>query len=131
MAIELTMLGYATGLLIVLVLIQAVAGVRGQGLMPLANSRDGLAQPAGFHARALRVVNNHREGLTIFAPLALIAVLAHHTNSTTAMGAQLFAVSRAAHAALYLLGVPVIRPLVWGVGLAGTVMVGLGAMGLA
>jgi uncharacterized MAPEG superfamily protein len=127
MSVELTMLAYAAGLLLVLVLIQATVGVQAQGLMPIAGPRDNLPAPKPFQARTKRVVDNHREGLTIFAPLVLIAAVAHISNPSTVLGAQLFFYSRAAHAVLYLAGVPFVRPLAWGVGLAGTVMV-LGAV---
>ena len=131
MSVELTMLAYSAGLLLVLILIQATAGIRSVGLVPLANSRDGLPPPQGFHARALRCVDNHREGLTIFAPLVLVAALAHVSSGTTVLGAQLFFYSRVAHAVLYLAGVPMIRPLAWAVGLAGTIMIFLALMGWA
>ncbi|BCW89150.1 hypothetical protein sos41_23060 [Alphaproteobacteria bacterium SO-S41] len=123
MTIELTMLAYSVALLIVLVLIQANVGVMAQGLTPLANSRDGLPPPSGFHARMKRVVDNHREGLTMFAPLALIAAQQGISTSTTVLGAQLFFYSRVVHALLYTFGVPMVRPLAWVVGLAGTVMI--------
>lgn len=130
MTVELTMLTYATALLLVLVLFQATVGVRSQGAIPLANSRDGLPAPTGFHARMLRVVDNHREGLTLFAPLVLIAAAADIHNSWTVLGAQLFFYSRLVHAILYVLGVPFVRPLVWVVGLVGTVFVLLAILGI-
>jgi uncharacterized MAPEG superfamily protein len=130
MTTELTMLAYAVALLIVLVFIQANAGIRSKGLMPLANSRDGLTPAEGFHARMLRVVDNHREGLTIFAPVVLAAALANVHNSWTVLGAQLFFWSRLAHAVIYITGLPMIRPLAWAVGLVGTVMVLLALLGL-
>ena len=123
MTVELTMLAYSVVLLLVLVLIQANAGVMAQGLTPLANSRDGLPPPSGFHARMKRVVDNHREGLTMFAPLVLIAAQQGISTSTTVLGAQLFFYSRVVHALLYIFGVPMVRPLAWVVGLAGTVMI--------
>lgn len=119
MTIELTMLVWSTALLLVLVVVQAVSGVRAQGLVPLANARDGLPTPTGFHARMLRVVDNHREGLTIFAPLVLVASVAGVQTALTALGAQLFFYSRVAHAIVYVLGLPLIRPLIWSVGLTG------------
>jgi uncharacterized MAPEG superfamily protein len=129
MTVELTMLAYSAALLFVLVVVQALIGIRSQGLMPLANARDNLPAPTGLHARALRCVDNHREGLTIMAPLVLIAGVAHISNSNTVLGTQLFFYARVVHAALYLTGVPMIRPLSWAVGVAGTVMVFLGLMG--
>ena len=45
MSVELNMLVYSTALLLVLVLIQATAGVQAQGLQPMAGSRDDLPPP--------------------------------------------------------------------------------------
>jgi uncharacterized MAPEG superfamily protein len=131
MPIELTMLAYSVALLFVLVIIQANAGVMAQGLTPLANSRDGLPPPSGFHARMKRVVDNHREGLMMFAPLALIAAQQGISTSTTVLGAQLFFYSRVVHALLYIFGVPMVRPLAWAVGLVGTVMIFLAILKIA
>ena len=127
MTIELTMLAYSTALLLVLVHIPATAGVMSNGLGPMAGSRDDLPAPKPFAARARRVVDNHREGLTIFAPLVLIAAVAQVHTEVTALAAQIFFAARVAHAGLYLLGVPLVRPAAWAVGLAATLMM-LGAV---
>jgi uncharacterized MAPEG superfamily protein len=123
MSVELSMLVYSTALLILLVLIQATVGVQAQGLQPMAGPRDDLPEPKPFQARTKRVVDNHREGLTMFAPLVLVAALAHVSNSWTVLGAELFFWSRIVHAGLYLAGVPMVRPLAWVVGLVGILMV--------
>jgi len=130
MTIELQMLVYSTALLIVLVLAQAVTGVSSAGLMPLVGPRDNLPPPKTFHARMLRVVDNHREGLTMFAPLVLVLALAQISNQWTQFGAQLFFYSRVVHAVLYIAAVPLVRPLAWTVGVVGTVMMLLAALGL-
>jgi uncharacterized MAPEG superfamily protein len=130
MGVELHMLVYSTALLIVLVLIQATAGVLAQGLKPMAGPRDDLPEPKPFQARTKRVVDNHREGLTMFAPLVLVAALAHVTSPLTVLGAQVFFYSRVAHAALYLVGAPMVRPLVWAIGLAGMLMILAALLGL-
>ncbi len=117
------MLVYATALLIALVLIQAGAGVAAQGAAAMGGPRDNLPPPKPFQARTKRVVDNHREGLTIFAPLILAAAVAGISNSWTILGAQLFFYSRVVHAILYLFGVPLIRPLAFAVGLVGIFMV--------
>jgi len=129
MSVELTMLAYSVGLLFILILIQAIAGIRKQGLMPLANARDDLPPKGVFQARAGRVVDNHREGLTLFAPLILIAAIAGVSTPLTVMGAQLFFAARVAHAVLYLFGIPLIRPLAWAAGITGTIMVFAAVMG--
>lgn len=123
MSVELQMLAWSAALLIVLVLVQALAGLQAQGFMPLAGPRDDLPPAKKFQARMLRVVDNHREGLTMFAPLVLIAAFAQISNQWTVLGAQLFFYSRAVHAVLYIAGVPIVRPLAWTIGLIGTLMV--------
>jgi uncharacterized MAPEG superfamily protein len=128
--IELLMLALSVGLLFVLVLIQASAGTSAQGLMTMANSRDNLGPMSVWQARTKRVVDNHREGLIMFAPLVLIAAQLDLSNWMTVWGAQLFFYSRVAHAVVYLAGIPMIRPLFWGVGIAGTVMVFLALFGI-
>ena len=131
MNVELTMLTYSVALLFVLILVQATVGVRAQGLTPMAGPRDNLGEPTPFQGRMKRVVDNHREGLILFAPLALIAAVTHTTSPMIVLGAQLFFYSRLVHAALYVFGVPMVRPLAWAVGIVGTVMVFLGIMHLA
>ena len=78
-----------------------------------------------------RVVDNHREGLTLFAPLVLIAAVTHTTSPTIVLGSQLFFYARVVHAALYVFGVPLVRPLAWAAGIAGTAMVFLGILHVA
>ena len=123
MSVELSMLVYSVALLFILIVIQAISGVLAQGLSEMAGSRDNLPEPKPFQARMKRVVDNHREGLTLFAPLVLVAAFVQISNHWTVLGAQLFFYARAAHAALYLIGVPWVRPLAWAIGIVGTVMV--------
>jgi uncharacterized MAPEG superfamily protein len=131
MTVELTMLVYSVALLFVLILVQAAAGVLAQGLPEMAGSRDGLPEPKPFQARTKRIVDNHREGLALFAPLVLVAALAHVSTPTTVLGAQLFFYARIAHALLYVTGVPWVRPLAWGAGIVGTVMIFAALVGWA
>ena len=130
MTTEMTMLTYAVALLIILVVIQAAAGVQAQGAMTMANNRDNLPEPKTFQARTKRIVDNHREGLTMFAPLVLVAAFMNLSNSWTVLGAQLFFYGRVAHAIIYLAGWPLIRPLAWTVSMAGTVLVLLALLGI-
>jgi uncharacterized MAPEG superfamily protein len=124
------MLAYSIALLVALVLFQASVGVRAKGAIPLAGHRDDIGPATGFHARMLRVVDNHREGITMFAPVVLIAAAINLHNSWTVLGAQLFFYSRLVHAILYVTGIPLVRPLFWAIGLAGTVMILLAILGI-
>ena len=130
MSMELTMLALSVALLFVLVLIQATAGTQAQGLMKMANARDDLGPPSVWQARTKRCVDNHREGLIMFAPLVLIAAHMDISNTMTVWGAQLFFYSRVAHAVTYLAGLPYIRPVFWSVGIVGTIMVFLALFGI-
>ena len=130
MSIELTMLALSVALLFVLIIIQAVAGTQAQGAMTMANSRDNLGPPSVWQARTKRVVDNHREGLMLFAPLVLIAAHQGISTTLTVLGAQLFFYSRVAHAVVYLLGLPYIRPIFWLIGMIGTVMIFLALFGI-
>jgi uncharacterized MAPEG superfamily protein len=130
MSIELTMLALSVALLFVLVVIQAAAGTQAQGVMNMANARDNLGPPSVWQARTKRCVDNHREGLILFAPLALIAAHQDISTTMTVWGAQLFFYSRVAHAVVYLAGLPYIRPLFWSVGIVGTIMMFLALFGI-
>ena len=123
MTVELSMLVYSVVLLVCLITIQASAGVIAQGLVPMAGPRDNLGDPSPFQARSKRVVDNHREGLLIFAPLVLVASLAGVSTDLTVLGAQLFFFSRVAHALLYLAGIPWLRPVAWAIGIAGCILI--------
>jgi uncharacterized MAPEG superfamily protein len=130
MSTELTMLAHAVALLIVLVFIQANAAVIAHGSKVMAGNRDEMPPPKPFAARAKRTVDNHIEGLAMFAPLVLIAASANISNQWTVLGAQLFFYSRVVHAVLYLVGIPWVRALAWLVGLIGTIMILLSLFGI-
>ena len=130
MSIELTMLCASVALLFVLIVIQAAAGAQAQGAMTMAGNRDHLGPPSIWQARTKRCVDNHREGLLLFAPLILVAAATNTSSELTVWGAQLFFYSRVAHAIVYLAGWPYIRPLFWTAGLIGTIMVFVALMPL-
>jgi uncharacterized MAPEG superfamily protein len=123
MSIELTMLCASVALLFVLVIIQATAGTQAQGALTMAGHRDNLGPPSVWQSRTKRCVDNHREGLILFAPLILIAALTNTSSELTVYGAQMFFYSRVAHAIVYLAGWPYIRPVFWTIGIIGTAMV--------
>jgi uncharacterized MAPEG superfamily protein len=125
MPTEYLMLVGAVGVLFVAIIIQATAGVQAFGVVRMAGARDDVPALSGFAARAKRCVDNHREGLILFAPLILVAGALDQFSPMTALGAQLFFFSRVAHAALYLLGAPWVRPLAWAIGLGGTILIAL------
>lgn len=123
MTVELTMLLYSTLLFFVIILVQAVLGISQNGLAAQAGSRDGLADPNVLRQRLQRLSANMQENLVMFAGVVLIAQAAGVANDTTALGASLFFYARVAHAIIYALGWPWVRPLCWAVAIAGMIMI--------
>jgi uncharacterized MAPEG superfamily protein len=120
---DLQMLVWSAALAIVQMLIAVVLAIGAVGLPTLAGNREGLPPFIGLAGRAQRAHLNMVENLTIFAIVVLVAQLTGRANATTALGATLFFWARLVHAIVYLAGIPWVRTLVWGVSLAGIVMV--------
>ena len=123
MPVELLMLALSTVWLFVLIVVTTQFSLSQRSMQDLAGARDELPAPTGMYARGARTVANHREGLILFAPFALIVVTQDLSTGLTVMGAQLFFYSRVAHGLLYFAGVPWLRTIAWTVGIVGTGMV--------
>jgi uncharacterized MAPEG superfamily protein len=123
MGLELKYLLMSVVLTFVQVLIAAAASNQVVGLTTLAGNRDDVPTLTGFAGRAKRAHLNMIENMVLFSTLVLIAVVAQKTNATTAMGAMIFFWARLVYAVIYLLGVPWLRTLAWGVSVIGLVMV--------
>lgn len=112
---------------VALTLVQAVVAAQGAfgqvGLFTLAGNREGLPEIRGWGGRAARAHRNMLENLVLFAALVIVAVLADKTNGTTLLGAQLFLWARVAYAVVYVAGIPWLRTAIWGVSVAGLVMI--------
>jgi uncharacterized MAPEG superfamily protein len=63
------------------------------------------------------------ESLVAFAIFVLVANALGRFNETTALGANLFFWGRLAYAAVYVIGIPWLRTLIWGVSVAGLVLI--------
>ena len=123
MTTELTLLILSVGLLMLTLLIQASAGILSNGLMAQAGSRDELPEKRVFHARVTRLRDNMIENLLMFAPVVLVAQAMGVSNDMTILGAQLFFFSRLAHAIIYLMAVPLVRPVAFAVAWAGIILI--------
>ena len=123
MTTELTMLILSVGLLMLTLLIQASAGILSNGLMAQAGSLDELPEKRVFHARVTRLRDNMIENLLMFAPVVLVAQAMGVSNDMTILGAQLFFFSRLAHAVIYLMAVPLVRPVAFAVAWAGIILI--------
>jgi len=123
MTTELTLLILSVGLLMLTLLIQASAGILSNGLIAQAGSRDELPEKKVFHARVTRLRDNMIENLLMFAPVVLVAQAMGVSNDMTILGAQLSSFGRLAHAVIYLMAVPLVRPVAFAVAWAGIILI--------
>lgn len=123
MPIELSYMIASIWLYGIMIAVQAVITDKEHGLKSSAGARDGVVDKNISTQRAKRANANMAEALILFVPLILAAAHLDRFNSLTALGAALFFWSRVAYAPLYWFGIPLIRSLVWFVGVAGTLIV--------
>ncbi len=90
----------------------------------LLGPRDTPPEDNIYSARADRALRNTGEALLMFLPLALLS----GETSGALLGAQIFAVARIAYVPAYVLGIPVLRSLIWTAGVGGMVLMVLDLM---
>ena len=123
MPIELQLLVWAAILAIVQMIV-AVIGAQQQVSLPvLVGNRESMPALTGWALRAQRAHLNMLESLVVFAILVLVANATGRLNDTTALGANLFFWGRLAYALVYLAGIPWLRTLIWGVSVAGLLLI--------
>lgn len=123
MPMEIKLLVWSVALALIQVVIAATGTVLTAGLVKGVGNRDDMPALTGWAGRAQRAHRNMLESLVPFAALVLIAQALGKFNAMTLLGAQLFFWARVAHAAVYLIGIPWVRTLVWGVSFAGIVII--------
>ncbi len=92
-----------------------------EGLKTGLSNRDVVPAATPLGGRAERAANNTIEALIVFVPLALVAQITGGAD-TALLGATIFIWARVVYLAIYLVGIPYLRSLVWGVGVAGLAM---------
>ncbi len=104
--------------------------VRMGGLVAANYSEDGTAgfdqpteTPSKWAARAYRAHRNAIESLAIVGILVLTAHAAGVKDPKVLLGVQIYFFARLAHYFVYLLGVPIIRPLVYFVAWGGMALI--------
>lgn len=123
MTTELVALGWTLVLAIVQIFLHAGARNRETGLQYNAGPRDGGAPPEGVvTGRLRRARDNLYETLPLFAVAVLVAHAAGREGTTTAYAAWTYLVARIVYVPLYAFGVPMVRSLVWGLGVAALVV---------
>lgn len=120
---ELAMLLWASVLYVAQILVAALAADIQNGLAWGIGNRDVIPDVAGWGGRAKRAHANMAENLLPFACLVLVAYSSGRTGDLSALGAQVFLLSRLAYAFLYIGGVTYLRSLAYFGGLIGMGMI--------
>ncbi len=112
---------------IVLAFVQVVIAAAGAnaevGLPTLAGNREDLPPITGWAGRAQRAHRNMLENLPLFIALVLVAHIAGRTNGTSLLGEQLFFWARLVYAIVYIIGIPWVRTLLWGISVVGMILI--------
>ena len=119
MSIELKLLLYATILLLLQLVLQAVTGILQNGMGWALGARDDGEAAAGYAGRFERAFYNMLETFPVFAVLVLMVQMTESWNTTTALGAQLYFWGRVFYLPAYVIGIPAIRTLIWAVSIVG------------
>jgi uncharacterized MAPEG superfamily protein len=84
---------------------------------------EALAPPSPVTGRIMRAQTNFQETFPVAIVALLGVVLANRSSAWTALGGWIWLGARIVYLPLYGAGVPVIRTLVWTIGLVGLAMV--------
>jgi len=97
----------------------------GFDLWGIVGNRDKQPEMSIVAARLNRAKNNMLEALPIFLPLALLALVKGGDTSKVAHAASVFLIARVVYVPAYVSGIPMLRSLVWLVGVASLFMMAL------
>ncbi|HEV2363756.1 MAG TPA: MAPEG family protein [Caulobacteraceae bacterium] len=120
---ELTYLVWSVALTFLLMLVAVSAAMLKVGLPKLAGNRETMPEFTGIAGRAQRAHRNMLESLALFAALVLTAQAAGIHNGMTLLGAELFFWGRAAHAVVYIVGLPWVRTAAFAVSVVGLILI--------
>ncbi len=123
MSFELSVLVWSVALTFVQMLVAVSGAILQFGLPRLAGNRKDLPLATGWAARAQRAHHNMLENLVLFAALILVTEVTNKNSAMTGLGAELFFWGRVAYAIVYVVGLPWVRTAVWGVSVAGLILI--------
>ncbi|HEY2779277.1 MAG TPA: MAPEG family protein [Steroidobacteraceae bacterium] len=120
MSIELTMLGWSVCLGLLHIAIAASLSTQQRGLKWNAGNRDSEAKAlTGMAARSERACRNFLETFPFFAAAVLAITFQGSSTAQTVFGSELYFWARLAYLAVYLIGIPYLRTVVWAASLGG------------
>jgi uncharacterized MAPEG superfamily protein len=99
------------------------------GMKVAFGNREAVPDPTPLAGRADRAARNMLENLPLLVALLLAAHVAGRSSSPdVTAGASLFFWARVVYWPLYVVGVPYLRTLSWGVSIFGLVLIGLAVL---
>ena len=123
MSIELIMLGCAIALALLQIVLQAASAVMATGLGYAMGPRDDHKEIQNLYVgRIGRALRNMLETFPLFAALAVALAVTGRTGGNAAIGAQIYVWARTLYVPVYVLGIPVLRSVVWGASIVGIVL---------
>lgn len=127
MSTELLVLFYLGVMTFVLVFIQGMQVPLNFGFKWGLGNRDEPREPTAFMGRIARTIDNQIQALTMAVPvLTALILFPEAQSSTTQTGAWLLLFGRLGFAVSYLVGIPYLRSLIWGIGVFGWMMLSYG-----
>jgi uncharacterized MAPEG superfamily protein len=97
----------------------------GFDLWGIVGNRDNPPEMSVVAARLDRAKNNMLESLPIFLALALLALIKGGDTSKVAHAALVFLIARVVYVPAYVSGIPMLRSVIWLVGVASLVVMAL------
>lgn len=124
MATELACLAWGVILGLVHILVAANVRTKELGIKWNMSARDGIEQPTSHLAgRLSRAQANFFETFPLFAIAVLIVGVTHTYSVYSYWGAILYLTARIIYYPLYVMGVPMLRSLVWLISIIGLLLV--------
>jgi uncharacterized MAPEG superfamily protein len=122
--VELRLLAWTVAFGLAQVFIAAGFATQQRGIQWNASNRDGVPRPlTGPAARAVRANANFLETFPFFAAAVLGVVMGAKTSAQTALGCEIYLGARIAYLPIYIVGIPYLRTLVYGVSIWGLLKV--------
>jgi uncharacterized MAPEG superfamily protein len=128
MPVELKVLGYAALLQFVQFIVMAIPVNLQLGVAYTGGHRDEQLQAEGVPGRLKRALDNHFEGLILFAIAVVVVVLGEASNSLTAFCAWAYFWARVLYVPAYASGIFLVRSLIWSVGFIATAIMLISAL---
>ncbi len=130
MSTELVMLGCASALVLLQIVLQASVGSLFLNVGYLLGPRDEKKTIDNvYFGRVDRALRNLLETFPLFAALAVALAVTGRTGGNAAIGAQIYVWARTIYLPVYILGIPALRTIIWAASIVGIVMMLIALVG--